>query len=265
MGADCGKKATPRQRSAHHTRPLPPHLRRTARGPRRRGRQIQKGEICRGFVHHHRGPHPHDRARYPMRNVGQNFPPRDAQHLDTSSGGNKAKIRVWQNSWGISSRWIGDDHGTWDNRGLVLLRASRLSRSSFCATFQPARGYLKKASIRAKADMRCGSTPGIRSTIGSGRFVASLFLGMLVEPIALGYSAPTRDRTQRPRKAANAHRAGTRPSRCPSRLRARSRPKGMKWRRAFNLENGLRLYQDLIPDQHSEADRRSAHWANRGK
>jgi prolyl-tRNA synthetase len=99
---------------------------------------------------------------------------------DTSTGGNKAKIHVWQNSWGISTRAIGVMtmiHG--DNQGLVLpprvasvqvvvvpcgitaktTDEGRAKVNDACAQLADT---LKKAGVRAKADLRDGYTPGYK-------------------------------------------------------------------------------------------------------
>ncbi|KAH9941159.1 prolyl-tRNA synthetase [Epithele typhae] len=99
---------------------------------------------------------------------------------DPTDPTNQAKVHVWQNSWGLSTRTIGVmvmTHG--DNQGLVLpprvasvqvaivpcgLTAKttdeqRQTVNDACADLA---ATLKKAGIRARADLRDGYTPGYK-------------------------------------------------------------------------------------------------------
>jgi prolyl-tRNA synthetase len=90
------------------------------------------------------------------------------------------KLYVWQNSWGLSTRVIGVMvmiHG--DNQGLVIpprvasiqvvivpcgitAKTSEADRDKISATCEELVKTLKKAGIRAKADLREGYTPGYK-------------------------------------------------------------------------------------------------------
>lgn len=92
------------------------------------------------------------------------------------SGGKK--LYAWQNSWGLSTRCIGImvmTHG--DNQGLVLpprvasvqvivipcgitAKTADEERDGIYAACESLAGTLKKAGIRARADVRDGYTPG---------------------------------------------------------------------------------------------------------
>jgi prolyl-tRNA synthetase len=92
----------------------------------------------------------------------------------------QGKLHVWQNSWGLSTRTIGVMvmiHG--DNQGLVLpprvasvqaiivpcgitARTSDEDRKKINGSCEELAARLKKAGIRAKADLREGYTPGYK-------------------------------------------------------------------------------------------------------
>ncbi|KDQ10336.1 hypothetical protein BOTBODRAFT_36241 [Botryobasidium botryosum FD-172 SS1] len=116
--------------------------------------------------------------------LGQNFSKmfniivEDPNSPATATGGEVGKIHVWQNSWGLSTRTIGVMvmvHG--DNQGLVLpprvasIQAVIVPCGITAKTTNEARNQiydacdalakdLKKAGVRAKADLREGYTPG---------------------------------------------------------------------------------------------------------
>ncbi len=95
----------------------------------------------------------------------------------TGQGPNGGKTYVWQNSWGLSTRTIGVMvmvHG--DNQGLVLpprvasIQAvvvpcgitTKTNKQEIYDKCEELAKTLKKAGIRAKADLREGYTPGYK-------------------------------------------------------------------------------------------------------
>ncbi|KAH6900913.1 hypothetical protein BKA70DRAFT_1437142 [Coprinopsis sp. MPI-PUGE-AT-0042] len=75
---------------------------------------------------------------------------------------NKSKHYVWQNSWGLSTRAIGVKemvHG--DNQGLVLPPGAASGANINIACEKLAQ-TLRKAGVRAKAELRDGSTAGYK-------------------------------------------------------------------------------------------------------
>lgn len=92
----------------------------------------------------------------------------------------QGKVYVWQNSWGLSTRALGVMvmvHG--DNQGLVLppkvasiqvvivpcgitAKTTDEARKSINDACENLAGSLKKAGLRAKADLREGYTPGFK-------------------------------------------------------------------------------------------------------
>ena len=91
-----------------------------------------------------------------------------------------SKSYVWQNSWGLSTRAIGVMvmvHG--DNQGLVLpprvasvqvvvvpcgitARTTEEKRAEINGMCEGVAGVLRRAGVRAKADLREGYTPGYK-------------------------------------------------------------------------------------------------------
>src|SRR5258708_32570827 len=98
------------------------------------------------------------------------------------AGSKDSKLFVWQNSWGLSTRAIGVMvmiHG--DNQGLVLpprvasvqvivvpcgitAKTTDEHRAKINGKCEELAKTLKKAGIRAKADLREGYTPGYKFT-----------------------------------------------------------------------------------------------------
>ncbi|KAG5637175.1 hypothetical protein H0H81_005474 [Sphagnurus paluster] len=112
--------------------------------------------------------------------LGQNFsrPEMFNIFVEDPTGETKQKTYVWQNSWGLSTRTIGVMvmvHG--DNQGLVLpprvasvqvvvvpcgitAKTSDGQRAEINGACEELAKTLKKAGVRAKADLREGYTPG---------------------------------------------------------------------------------------------------------
>jgi len=118
--------------------------------------------------------------------LGQNFSKmfnitvEDPNSSAQTAGGEVGKIHVWQNSWGLSTRTIGVMvmiHG--DNKGLVLpprvasvqvvivpcginAKTSDEMRKKVPDECEALARNLRKAGIKAKADLRDGYTPGYK-------------------------------------------------------------------------------------------------------
>ncbi|KAK7472306.1 hypothetical protein VKT23_000426 [Stygiomarasmius scandens] len=115
--------------------------------------------------------------------LGQNFSRAEMFNItveDPNDPSGQGKIHVWQNSWGLSTRTIGVMvmvHG--DNQGLVLpprvaniqvavvpcgitVKTTDAERASINQACDDLAKALKKAGVRAKADLRDGYTPGYK-------------------------------------------------------------------------------------------------------
>lgn len=110
--------------------------------------------------------------------LGQNFsrPEMFDISVEDPNGSGNSKIYVWQNSWGLSTRTIGVmvmTHG--DNQGLVLpprvasvqavvvpCGVTAKNRQEMNDKCEELAATLKKAGIKAKADLRDGYTPGYK-------------------------------------------------------------------------------------------------------
>lgn len=97
---------------------------------------------------------------------------------DTSKDGPRKKLYVWQNSWGLTTRSIGVMVMTHsDNQGLVLpprvaniqvvtvpcgitAKTTDAERATINNACDELAETLKKAGLRARADLRDGYTPG---------------------------------------------------------------------------------------------------------
>lgn len=115
--------------------------------------------------------------------LGQNFSRPEMFNIvveDPNDPTGQGKIHVWQNSWGLSTRTIGVmvmTHG--DNQGLVLpprvagiqvvivpcgitVKTSDEQRKTINNKCEELAQELKKAGIKAKADLRDVYTPGFK-------------------------------------------------------------------------------------------------------
>ena len=115
--------------------------------------------------------------------LGQNFSRPEMFNIvveDPNDPTGQGKTYVWQNSWGLSTRTIGVMvmvHG--DNQGLVLpprvasvqtvivpcgitAKTTEEQRQEITAKCEELVATLKKAGIRARADLRDGYTPGYK-------------------------------------------------------------------------------------------------------
>jgi len=112
--------------------------------------------------------------------LGQNFSRPEMFNIFVEDPNDGSKSFVWQNSWGLSTRAIGVMvmvHG--DNQGLVLpprvasiqaivvpcgitARTTDEQRAKINGTCEELAKTLKKAGVRAKADLREGYTPGYK-------------------------------------------------------------------------------------------------------
>ncbi|KAF8954410.1 hypothetical protein BDZ97DRAFT_1676856 [Flammula alnicola] len=112
--------------------------------------------------------------------LGQNFSRPEMFNIFVEDPNDGSKSYVWQNSWGLSTRAIGVMvmvHG--DNQGLVLpprvasvqvvvvpcgitAKTTDEQRAKINGTCEELAKKLKKAGIRAKADLREGYTPGYK-------------------------------------------------------------------------------------------------------
>ncbi|PPQ88065.1 hypothetical protein CVT25_013673 [Psilocybe cyanescens] len=112
--------------------------------------------------------------------LGQNFSRPEMFNIFVEDPNDGSKSYVWQNSWGLSTRAIGVMvmvHG--DNQGLVLpprvasiqvvvvpcgitAKTTDEQRAKINSTCEDLAKTLKKAGIRAKADLREGYTPGYK-------------------------------------------------------------------------------------------------------
>lgn len=112
--------------------------------------------------------------------LGQNFSRPEMFNIFVEDPHDGSKSYVWQNSWGLSTRAIGVMvmiHG--DNQGLVLpprvasvqvivvpcgitAKTTDEQRAKINGTCEELAKTLKKAGIRAKADLREGYTPGYK-------------------------------------------------------------------------------------------------------
>ena len=112
--------------------------------------------------------------------LGQNFSRAEMFNIFVEDPNDGSKSFVWQNSWGLSTRAIGVMvmvHG--DNQGLVLpprvasiqavivpcgitAKTTDEQRASINGACEELAKTLKKAGIRAKADLREGYTPGYK-------------------------------------------------------------------------------------------------------
>jgi prolyl-tRNA synthetase len=115
--------------------------------------------------------------------LGQNFSRPEMFNIfveDPNDPTGQGKIFVWQNSWGLSTRSIGVMvmvHG--DNQGLVLpprvasvqvvivpcgitAKTTEEQRQEITAKCEELAATLKKAGVRARADLRDGYTPGYK-------------------------------------------------------------------------------------------------------
>lgn len=112
--------------------------------------------------------------------LGQNFSRPEMFNIVVEDPNDGSKSYVWQNSWGLSTRAIGVMvmvHG--DNQGLVLpprvasvqavivpcgitAKTTDEQRANINTACEDLAKTLKKAGIRAKADLRDGYTPGYK-------------------------------------------------------------------------------------------------------
>ncbi|KAH9477823.1 Putative proline--tRNA ligase C19C7.06 [Psilocybe cubensis] len=112
--------------------------------------------------------------------LGQNFSRPEMFNIFVEDPNDGSKSYVWQNSWGLSTRAIGVMvmvHG--DNQGLVLpprvasiqvvvvpcgitAKTTDEQRANINTSCEDLAKRLKKAGIRAKADLRDGYTPGYK-------------------------------------------------------------------------------------------------------
>ncbi|KIK02842.1 hypothetical protein K443DRAFT_677301 [Laccaria amethystina LaAM-08-1] len=112
--------------------------------------------------------------------LGQNFSRPEMFNIFVEDPVDKSKSYVWQNSWGLSTRTIGVMvmvHG--DNQGLVLpprvasiqvivvpcgitAKSTDEQRAEINDACEELAKTLKKAGVRAKADLREGYTPGYK-------------------------------------------------------------------------------------------------------
>ncbi|PPQ69797.1 hypothetical protein CVT24_003073 [Panaeolus cyanescens] len=112
--------------------------------------------------------------------LGQNFSRPEMFNIFVEDPNDGSKSYVWQNSWGLSTRAIGVMvmvHG--DNQGLVLpprvasvqvivvpcgitAKTTDEQRANINKSCEDLAKTLKKAGIRAKADLRDGYTPGYK-------------------------------------------------------------------------------------------------------
>jgi prolyl-tRNA synthetase len=112
--------------------------------------------------------------------LGQNFSKPEMFNIFVEDPVDKSKHYVWQNSWGLSTRAIGVMvmvHG--DNQGLVLpprvasvqavvvpcgitAKTSDEQRAGINDACEELAETLRKAGVRAKADLREGYTPGYK-------------------------------------------------------------------------------------------------------
>jgi prolyl-tRNA synthetase len=112
--------------------------------------------------------------------LGQNFSRPEMFNIFVEDPNDGSKSYVWQNSWGLSTRAIGVMvmvHG--DNQGLVLpprvasvqvvivpcgitAKTTDEQRANINGTCEELATTLKKAGMRAKADLREGYTPGYK-------------------------------------------------------------------------------------------------------
>ncbi|KAF8189290.1 hypothetical protein BJ912DRAFT_1105357 [Pholiota molesta] len=112
--------------------------------------------------------------------LGQNFSRPEMFNIFVEDPNDGSKSYVWQNSWGLSTRAIGVMvmvHG--DNQGLVLpprvasvqvvivpcgitAKTTDEQRAKINSTCEGLAKTLKKAGIRARADLREGYTPGYK-------------------------------------------------------------------------------------------------------
>lgn len=112
--------------------------------------------------------------------LGQNFSKPEMFNIVVEDPKDGKKTFVWQNSWGLSTRTIGVMvmvHG--DNQGLVLpprvasiqavivpcgitAKTTDAQRAEINSKCEELAGTLKKAGVRAKADLREGYTPGYK-------------------------------------------------------------------------------------------------------
>ena len=168
--------------------------------------------------------------------LGQNFSRPEMFNIfveDPSDASGQGKTYVWQNSWGLSTRTIGVMvmiHG--DNQGLVLpprvasvqavvvpcgltaksTNEQRKTVNDACADLA---NTLKKAGIRAQADLREGYTPGYKfndweqkvSPVPLMYPSVSHTTSVLTTPSRAGRPPPARDRARGPREGADALRA----------------------------------------------------------
>lgn len=111
--------------------------------------------------------------------LGQNFSRPEMFNIvveDPNDPTGQGKTYAWQNSWGLSTRTIGVmvmTHG--DNQGLVLpprvasvqvvvvpCGVTAKTRDTLNAKAEELAATLKKAGVKAKADVRDGYTPGYK-------------------------------------------------------------------------------------------------------
>jgi prolyl-tRNA synthetase len=112
--------------------------------------------------------------------LGQNFSRPEMFNIFVEDPSDGSKSFVWQNSWGLSTRAIGVMvmvHG--DNQGLILpprvasiqavivpcgitAKTKDEQRANINGACEELAKTLKKAGIRAKADLREGYTPGYK-------------------------------------------------------------------------------------------------------
>jgi hypothetical protein len=170
--------------------------------------------------------------------LGQNFSRAEMFNIcvedpsDSSNvAGEKKKLYVWQNSWGLSTRTIGVMvmiHG--DNQGLVLpprvanvqvvvvpcgitAKTSEEERKKINDACEELAGTLKKeGGIRAKADLREGYTPGYKFNDWEQKviylpFLFNFFFFLnLTYFFLIGRPRPSRNRPERPLQIPNALR-----------------------------------------------------------
>lgn len=150
--------------------------------------------------------------------LGQNFSKMFnivVEDPNAGTGENAAKIHVWQNSWGLSTRTIGVMvmvHG--DNKGLVLpprvasiqvvivpcgitARTSDDMRKRIPDECEKLADKLKAVGIRARADLREGYTPGYKFNDWELKVRCYRLTTVLrgLTPVKLGCSHPTRNWT----------------------------------------------------------------------
>ena len=148
--------------------------------------------------------------------LGQNFSRAEMFNIFVEDPNDGSKSFVWQNSWGLSTRAIGVMvmvHG--DNQGLVLpprvasiqavivpcgitAKTTDEQRASINGACEELAKTLKKAGVRAKADLREGYTPGYKFNDWEQKVSPSfaILACKAVDSGVAGCPTSTRDRSQ---------------------------------------------------------------------